>query len=221
MLFDFGGVLTSSVLRGFADASEQLTRRAQGGPDRGLLLRLLGHEPRAKAALVDHEEGRLDDEDFEAVLAASLAEAGVAVPAAGLIPLLQTHLRPDQDSVALVHDVRALGVPVGLVSNSFGRDCYAGFDLDALFDARAISGVEGVRKPSRRLYEIGCERLGVDPAHAVMVDDLAQNVEAAARLGMGGVVHRDATTTREALGLLLGRDLTPVDSPTTPGPARR
>ena len=117
---------------------------------------------------------------------------------------MQSRLLPDPPMLELLHDVRRSGLAVGLVSNSLGRNCYAGFDLDALFDAQAISGHEGVRKPSRRLYEVAGERLGIDPTEAVMIDDLAQNITAAGRLGMGGIVHTDATSTRAALAQLLG-----------------
>lgn len=199
-LFDFGGVLTSSVLEGFSAFSHQIS----GDPK--LLLRLLGSDDRAKRLLVDHEEGRLSHEDFEYGLAARLAEAGVDVEADGLIGRMQSHLRPDTAMLALLAAVRGLGIKVGLVSNSLGRDCYAGYDLPALFDAQAISGVEGVRKPSRRLYEIACDRLGVQATEVVMIDDLAQNITAAERLGMRGVVHTDVASTAAALARLLAVD---------------
>lgn len=47
-----------------------------------------------------------------------------------------------------------------------------------------MSSEVGVRKPSRRIYALACERLGVDPAAAVMVDDLQQNLDGAARLSI-------------------------------------
>jgi putative hydrolase of the HAD superfamily len=62
-----------------------------------------------------------------------------------------------------------------------------------------ISSEVGVRKPSRRIYAIACERLGVDPRQAVMVDDLQQNLDGAARLGIAGVLHTCAASTRKEL----------------------
>lgn len=198
VLFDFGGVLTSSVLDGFATFG-----REECG-DETLPMRLFAEDPTARQLLVDHEEGRLDHDPFEEGLAERLRAQGVEVETEGLIGRMQARLVRDEAMVELVASLRREGVPVGLVSNSLGRDCYAGFDLPAMFDAVTISGQEGVRKPSRRLYEIGCERLGVTPHEAVMVDDLAQNIVAAERLGMAGVVHREAEETATQLEQLLG-----------------
>ena len=198
VLFDFGGVLTSSVLEAFGDFG------AAHCGDRRLPLRLLGGDPESKRLLVDHEEGRLDADGFEAGFARRLREHGAEVDAAGLLAAMQAGLTRDEAMVGVVAAVRSSGVPVGLLSNSLGRDCYAGFDLPGMFDAVTISGQEGVRKPSRRLYEIGCARLGLPPRRVVMVDDLSQNVAAAERLGMSGVVHTTASATARALDRLLG-----------------
>lgn len=198
VLFDFGGVLTSSVFDAFGDFGHH-----ECG-DRELPLKLLGTDPESQRLLTDHEEGRLDQSGFEAGFAARLQEHGAAIEPDGLIAKMQSRLARDEQMIALVASLRDAGIPVGLVSNSFGDDCYVGFDLDAMFDAITISGREGVRKPSRRLYEIGCERLGAEPAEVVMVDDLAQNIVAAERLGIAGVVHRNAFETEERLRTLLG-----------------
>lgn len=204
VIFDFGGVLTSSVLDAFASFGESIG-------DGGLPLKVLAEDPEAAALLVEHEEGRLDQAGFEHGFAVRLRAHGADVDSVGLVGRLQSAMTPDRETMTLVADLRAEGRPVGLLSNSLGDDCYAGFDLKAMFDAVTISGEIGVRKPSRRAYFLACERLGVAPELTVMVDDLRQNVRAAGRLGMAGVLHRSARTTREALQTLLG----PVPSTTT------
>ena len=122
-----------------------------------------------------------------------------------LVVAVSEHLDLDEPMVDLVREVRAAGVPVALVSNSLGRDCYARVDLDELFDVTVISGQVGVRKPSRQIYRIACERLGVAPGQCVLVDDLEHNLVGAARLGIDGIHHRTADETvprvRAALGL--------------------
>lgn len=200
VLFDFGGVLTTSVLSAFRAFGAQC-----GDP--GLPLRLLSKGEKGSELLVAHEEGRISEAEFEKGFAEILRGHGADVEAGGLIRRMQAGLRPDTDMIELVSSLRAEGRRVGLLSNSFGDDCYAGFDLPAMFDAVTISGEIGARKPSRRAYEIACEKLGVAPEEMVMVDDLSQNIDAAARLGMGGVVHRDAVTTRTELAALLADEV--------------
>ncbi|SDJ31791.1 putative hydrolase of the HAD superfamily [Frankineae bacterium MT45] len=197
VIFDFGGVLTTSVLEAFGDFGERVCG------DRGLPMRLFGTDAVTKRLLAEHEEGRLDQRGFEEGFAARLREHGVEIGADGLLVELQRGTVRDEASVALVAQLRAAGVPVGLISNSLGN-CYDGWDLPSMFDAIAISGQEGVRKPSRRLYEIGCARLGVPPNEVIMIDDLPHNIVAAERLGMTGIVHRTARETAQALEPLLG-----------------
>ncbi|WP_375001654.1 HAD family hydrolase [Aeromicrobium sp. CTD01-1L150] len=197
VFFDFGGVLTSSLF----DAFEQLGRSL--GDDAGLPLRVLATDPEAAALLVQHEEGRIEQEEFERGYADRLAAHGLVTEADGLVDRLQAGLRPDPAMLALVEELRTQGRPVALVSNALGRDCYAGYDLAAMFDEVVVSSEVGIRKPSRRIYRIACDRLGVPPERAVMIDDLQHNLDGAARIGIAGVLHTDADTTRRGLEDLL------------------
>ncbi len=60
-----------------------------------------------------------------------------------------------------------------------------------LFDEVVLSGNEGVGKPDARIFEIACERLGENPENCIFVDDLPENVLAAEKLGMCGIVYAD------------------------------
>jgi putative hydrolase of the HAD superfamily len=131
------------------------------------------------------------------------------VEAAGLLRRMQAGFRADQEMVDALAGLRAAGVPVALVTNAFGRDCYAGFDLAELADVVVISSDIGVRKPSRRIYAIACERLGVAPQAAVMIDDIEHNLAGAARLDIAGVLHRSAPQTLRELDERFG--IRPVD----------
>lgn len=197
VFIDFGGVLTTSLFDAFKEFGAAI------GPDPKLPMRVLAEDPAAAALLVEHEEGRMDDEAFEAGFAERLAAHGAPTEAEGLIARIQSGLKPDPKMVALVEDLRRDGRPVALVSNSLGRDCYAGFDLAQMFDAVVISAAVGIRKPSKGIYEIACEKLGVSPDEAIMIDDLKHNVEGAQRLGIAGILHTDAETTRHSLRDLL------------------
>ncbi|MBF6090024.1 HAD family hydrolase [Nocardia cyriacigeorgica] len=192
ILVDFGGVMTTSVLNAFREFGASL-----GHPD--LPITLFSEDEFTRTLLVDHESGRIDADAFEAGFAERLRAHGAEVEATGLSARVQSGLRRDEATIALIHRLRGAGVPVALVSNAFGRDCYAGFDLAELADVVVISSEVGVRKPSRRIYQIACDELGVLPEQAVMIDDLAHNLAGAARLGIAGVLHTDAVDTEHQL----------------------
>jgi 2-haloacid dehalogenase len=54
-------------------------------------------------------------------------------------------------------------------------------------------------KPDPRIFKLFFERHAVDPADAVYIDDLPSNVEAAAGLGMHGILFTDPTALRSEL----------------------
>ena len=198
VLVDFGGVITTSVLQAFEEFGELL------GAPAGLILDLISHDTEARKLLVDNECGRIDADTFDRGFAGRLRAHGVEVEPERLSARMQAGLHRDDDTVRLIEELRAARVPIALVSNAFGRDCYAGFDLGALADVVVISSELGIRKPSRKIYAIACERLGIDPRQAVMVDDLQQNLDGAARLGVAGVLHTDAADTGTQLSERFG-----------------
>lgn len=202
ILVDFGGVLTTSVHEAFLAFGATLSH------DAGLPLRLLRDDPESARLLVEAESGRLEDEDFETGFAARLAAHGVVTEPEGLIRRMQAGMAPDREMLALLDTLRAAGHPVALVTNSFGRDCYEGFDLDAIADAVVVSGQLGVRKPSRRIYQAAVDDLGVAAAACILIDDLQHNLDGAWRLGIEGVLHRDGATTaaelRDRFGIEVG-----------------
>jgi putative hydrolase of the HAD superfamily len=55
------------------------------------------------------------------------------------------------------------------------------------FDAYALSFEAEVMKPDPAIYRRALAGVGVEPERAVFIDDLAENVEEARRLGMAGI----------------------------------
>lgn len=88
---------------------------------------------------------------------------------------------------ALAARFRAAGGRTALLSNS-GPEVMARVradrSLDARFDAVVISCEVGLAKPDPRIYRLCLERLALAPAAALFVDDRADNVEAAGRVGL-------------------------------------
>jgi putative hydrolase of the HAD superfamily len=99
----------------------------------------------------------------------------------------------------------ASGVKTGLISNSWGLGIYERAPID-LFDITVISAEVGLHKPQPEIYRLACERLEVEPAEAVFVDDLRENCEGAEAVGMTAVLHRETPQTVARLEQLLGID---------------
>ena len=160
-------------------------------------------------------------EDFEDAFAAAIAEVGGRVEARGLLARLAHHLDLDEPMVDLVREVRAAGVPVALVSNSLGRDCYARVDLDELFDVTVISGQVGVSKPSRRIYAIAADRLGLAPEQCVAIEDSATGVRSAVAAGVPTLAVPHLVEIPQLDGLVVVPDLAAVSLDDLPRLAER
>ena len=61
-----------------------------------------------------------------------------------------------------------------------------------------------MRKPDPRIYHIACERLGVQPAEAIFLDDLGVNLKAARALGMATIKVDETQRAIDELEQLLG-----------------
>ena len=200
VVFDYGGVLTTPL----RESTGQWLARDGIVPDSfAMAMReWLGRGVPAGTPVHRLETGELAGPDFEALFAERLrTHAGTPVPAAGLLSRLFAGMRTDPAMLVLVSDLRALGLRVGLLSNSWGN--HYPDDLAETFDAIVISGEVGLRKPDPAIYRLVLDKLDVQPARAAFVDDAPVNIEAADALGMHGIRHRDAATTRAALHALI------------------
>jgi putative hydrolase of the HAD superfamily len=194
LLVDWGGVMTTSPFDSFNAFC------AAEGLDPQALTRIFRGDPQARELLFSFEEGRLAEAEFELALAELL---GVST-AEGLIDRLFSRATPDEPMVAAVRAARAAGVRTGLISNSWGTGRYPRELLAELFDGLVISGEVGIRKPAARIYELGAEAAGGEPAQCVFVDDLPFNLPPAERLGMATVHHTSAGATIRELERLFG-----------------
>jgi putative hydrolase of the HAD superfamily len=196
LLVDFGGVLTTSIWTAFGEFCEA------EGLDRETVRELFRGDAEALGLLRGLETGELDEAEFEPRFGRLLGVENTD----GLIGRLFAGLGPDKAMIGAVRAARAGGVRTGLISNSWGLGIYDRAPID-LFDAAVISGEVGLHKPQPEIYLLACERLGVEPADAVFVDDLRENVAGAESIGMTGLLHRDSGATVAALEGLLGLSL--------------
>jgi putative hydrolase of the HAD superfamily len=191
LLIDFGGVLTSDIWSSFAAFCEQR------GLDPEAAKQLFRENPDALAELRRLETGEADLGQFERRLAELLG-----TEPDGLVDGLFAGLVPDEQMVAAVRRVREAGIPTALVSNSWVMDHYTE-EIRALFDTAVISAEVGLHKPQPEIFLLAAERLGVEPASCVFVDDLRENCAGAEALGMTALLHRDSGETIAKLEELL------------------
>jgi putative hydrolase of the HAD superfamily len=196
LLIDWGGVLTTDLFASFHAYCLQADLEPTA------VLGRFKSDPAARELLIALETGGLEEAAFELQFAELLG-----VEPDGLIDGLFAGVAADEPMLDAVRRAHAAGVRTGLVSNSWGVHRYPHELFAELFDGVVISAEEGMRKPSRRMYELGAERAGVAPADCVYVDDLPFNLTPAAELGMAVVHHTSAERTIPELEQLLGMEL--------------
>jgi putative hydrolase of the HAD superfamily len=196
---DFGGVLTSdffACLRAFC--------RREGLPE-DTLVTLIADGGAARGMLADLERGAIGQPDFEKRMAGLLG-----VQETQLLQRMAADLRPEPRMLTALERLRATGVRVGVLSNSWGShpfDPYAGWDLERRFDAVVVSDRVRLRKPDPKIYHLAVQRLGVPAEQCVFVDDVAAYLEPARAMGMTVVLQTDATTAVAELERLFGTPL--------------
>jgi putative hydrolase of the HAD superfamily len=199
LILDFGGVLTTDLwesIRGCA--------RREGLPD-NTLLDLLRHDPVVHPLYLQLERGEVNQDDFEQHLAAA---AGLAPKQ--LLARMCADLRPDTQMLSAVAALRAQGVRIGVLSNSWGTGYfspYEGYDLDDRADAIIYSDQVQLRKPEPAIFELMVDKLGVKAPDCVFVDDIAGNLPPAVALGMCVVHHVTTSATLRELTEIFGTEL--------------
>ena len=77
----------------------------------------------------------------------------------------------------------------------------------ARFEHVIESSKAGVRKPDPRIYRMMCEKLGLEPADCIYLDDLGINCKPAAALGMHAIKVTGEARALADLSAALGLDL--------------
>lgn len=81
---------------------------------------------------------------------------------------------------------------VGLLSNISKETLGSYFtpaERERYFDDVVASSEVGMIKPHPEIFELACQRLGVDTSESIMIDDSAYNCDGARSVGMRAVVY--------------------------------
>jgi epoxide hydrolase-like predicted phosphatase len=203
VLFDFGGVLTSSPFTAIKAWAVE-----HGHDPEGLLRTFIGHAHETNHPFHRAERGELSAHDMFAEISGEAAKLGIdpAGFAAGL------SMATRHDVIEYIKGLRADGIALALVTNNFAE--MSGHwrtmaPVDDLFDLVVESSSEGVRKPTARIYELTLQRLGIPAHRAAFLDDLEDNIVGSKAVGLHSIlVTDDYQTALTQLNELLGRQQT-------------
>ncbi|MCK1388712.1 HAD-IA family hydrolase [Bradyrhizobium sp. 21] len=182
VIFDFGGVLTSSPFEAFARYETE----------RGLpvdLIRRTNAANHLENAWAKFERAEVDIDAFDHLFAEESRALGAEVRGRDVLPLLQGDLRPEM--VEALKRIKAQfktgcitnNLPANAIGSMTGRSLYVA-EVMVLFDHVIESAKIGLRKPDPRIYQLMVETLKVDPNNCVYLDDLGVNLKPAREMGM-------------------------------------
>lgn len=210
VIFDFGGVITSSPFEAFNRLED-----ARGLPRD--FVRRVNHTNPDTNAWARLERGELTREAFDRAFAEEARDLGHELDGGSVLDCLAGALRPAM--VTALDRIVAAGLRIGCITNNAPSGTGPGMAADAAaaermadvfarFEHVIQSAKAGVRKPDPRIYLMMCEALGIEPASCVYLDDLGINCKPAAALGMHAIkVVSEAQALADlsaALGIALG-----------------
>ena len=197
VLFDIGGVVVGSPLDAIARYE-----REQGIPV-GFINRVVVSSG-ASGAWSRLERGELRLTAFYEAFDRDCERAGRRISAEALMGLVARSTVPRPAMIDAIARIRARGLLAAAVTNNWITEDEGTGALRPHFDAFIESAVTGVRKPDPRIFEIACTELGIEPAEAVLLDDIGANLKTARGMGMTTIKVADPDAALVELESVLG-----------------
>jgi putative hydrolase of the HAD superfamily len=193
VIFDFGGVITSSPFEAFN------RMEAMRGLPHDFVRRVNSTNPDDNA-WARFERAEIDVDGFDGAFAAEAEALGHALDGASVIGCLAGDVRPYMAKA--LDRLKTAGFGIGCITNNVkaGRGAAMARSADkalaveaimARFDHVIESSKAGVRKPDPRIYQMMCDLFSVEPARCIYLDDLGINCKPAAALGMHAIKVTD------------------------------
>lgn len=162
----------------------------------------------AARRLMEHN-GLSELPDRERIVAAKEALEGGRIDRAEFLRLVRpefSHTGPDADFIAMWEDIfeenepltkvastlAEKGMPTYLLSNIsciHHEFIFRRYPVFATFRDGVFSYKAGSLKPEPHIYRVAIEQFGVEPARTLYIDDLEENVAAAERAGLRGLIY--------------------------------
>ena len=202
VIFDLGGVVLGSPLHAIAAYEQDL------GISAGFVNRVVV-DTAPNGAWSRLERGEIGLEIFFEAFESDCAAAGERIDARVMLERMAAASSPRPEMLTAVASIRRAGLATAALTNNWASD---GSDRDphrlrVLFDVFVESSVVGLRKPDPRIYSYACQRIGVEPAQAVFLDDIGSNLKTARQLGMHTIKVDDPTAALLELQGVLGFSL--------------
>lgn len=208
IIWDFGGVLTSSPFEAF-------NRYEAANNIPADFIRGINASNPDTNAWAQFERSEITLVQFDTLFAAESAIRGRQIAGRDIIALLGGAVRP-----AMVQALRhcAARYKVGCITNNVPAGKGSGMalngahaqeirDVMSIFHHIVESKRAGMRKPDPRIYQLSCDALGVQPDQAVYLDDLGVNLKPAAQLGMRTIKVADPKIALAELEAILGHSV--------------
>ncbi len=206
VIFDFGGVITSSPFDAFRRLEE-----ARGLPAN--IIRAINAANPDDNAWARFERAEISRAAFDDAFAAEAAAHGVTLEGEAVLASLAGAVRPAM--VLALDRLVASGYRIGCITNNVpsmpngghgeggGGEGESIAAILARFEHVIESSKAGLRKPDPRIYLMMCEMLGLAPAQCVYLDDLGINCKPAAGLGMFAIKVTSEAQALSDLGTAL------------------
>ena len=209
VLWDFGGVITSSPFEAFNryEADNNIPKD---------FIRSVNATNPDRNAWAQFESNAVSLAEFDPIFAEETAAAGHRIAGAEVMKLLSGSIREEMVAAlvlikqkyriaCITNNVKGAGAGPGMASDSVKAARVS--EVMALFDFVIESSVVGLRKPNPKIYQLACEKMGIEPTEAVFLDDLGINLKPAKAMGMRTIKVTSATQALTELSEILAMEL--------------
>lgn len=186
VVFDIGGVLEITPERGMIEKWEQHLNLKPGELNKRLI---------NSGWVRDGSLGRRSEEELHKTLA-DITGMNSEQLEAFMYDQWEEYLGQLNVEMAAYFSSLCSHYKTALLSNSFvgaRSKEQERYHFDEITDLIIYSHEEGIAKPERRIFELTCERLGVQPEEVVFLDDVERNIAAAREFGMHAILFQETS----------------------------
>ena len=179
IIWDFGGVITSSPFDAFNEFEE-----VNGLPKD--IIRTINSENSDMNAWAQFESNSITIDQFNDLFLKEAKAKGFDIKGRDIIKLLKGSIR--ENMVSFLRELKS-DFKLGCITNNVKSSSEENTDNEtkeamSIFDHVIESSIVGIRKPNPEIYIMSCDALNVSPDQCIYLDDLGINLKPARELGM-------------------------------------